>query len=301
MKYAVYQNSRTGGRQKNEDRIGYVQSRTGLLMVVADGMGGHAKGEIASQTVVRVVTEMFQERARPALADVTEFLLDSIYAAHESINQYALEHNLPDVPRTTCVVCVVQNGRAAWAHVGDSRLYHFGRGGFLGRTRDHSVVQQLLDDGLLEEHNAGQHPDRNKLYTSVGGFVLPHIELSPTVILHDGDVLVLCTDGFWSELDVPEMLSALRAYPLQRAVNHMMDFAEYRAGTGGDNLSVVAMRYGDDLLENAPERKASHDKEPPLESGELESLSQVANDIDKAIAEIRQTMGRHQNRNEEKS
>lgn len=249
MKYVVYQASRRGGRPYNEDRVAYAYTAEALVMVLADGMGGHSNGEIASQLTVQVITSLFRSRAKPVLPDMSSFLLDGIYAAHDAINEYALRKRMADPPRTTCVVCVVQKGMACWAHVGDSRLYHFSRRDILFRTHDHSAVQQLLDDGVITEAEMGTHPDRNKLYNSVGGYMLPDIELEQPNKLHDGDVLLLCTDGVWPELTSAEMLATLRAYPLERAVKHMMDHAEFRSGQYGDNLSVVAMRFGEERFD----------------------------------------------------
>ncbi|HNQ03274.1 MAG TPA: protein phosphatase 2C domain-containing protein [Thiobacillaceae bacterium] len=246
MKYVIYQASRRGGRSYNEDRVAYAYTPEAMVMVLCDGMGGHVKGEVAAQLTVQVITSLFRSRARPVLPDMTTFLLDAIYAAHDAINEYATRKRLPEPPRTTCVVSVVQKDMACWAHVGDSRLYHFDRQGFLGRTRDHSAVQQLLDDGVIQEAEMGIHPDRNKLYNSVGGFTLPDIELCQPIKLHAGDVLLMCTDGVWPELTPGEMFSTLRAYPLEKAVKNMMDHAEFRGGQECDNLSVVAMRYGEE-------------------------------------------------------
>ncbi len=249
MKYVIYQASRQGGRPYNEDRVAYAYTQDALVMVLADGMGGHNHGEIASQLTVQVITSLFQSRANPTLPEMSSFLLDGIYAAHEAINEYALRKRMNDPPRTTCVVCVVQKGMACWAHVGDSRLYHFSRRDALFRTHDHSAVQQLFDDGVISEAEMATHPDRNKLYNSVGGYMLPDIELERPTKLHEGDVLLLCTDGVWPELAPKEMLATLRAYPLERAVKHMMDHAEFRAGQYGDNLSVVAMRFGEERFD----------------------------------------------------
>ena len=116
----------------------------------------------------------------------------------------------------------------------------------MSRTRDHSAVQQLVDDGLIQEEDMRIHPDRNKLYNSVGGFALPDIELSQPTRMHAGDTLLLCTDGVWPELNTTEMFATLRAYPLDKAVKNMLDHAEYRGGKDCDNLSMVAMRYGDE-------------------------------------------------------
>lgn len=246
MKYVVYQASRRGGRSYNQDRVAYAYTSDAMVMVLCDGMGGHARGEVAAQLTVQVITGLFQARAKPILPDMPSFLLDALYAAHDAINEYTMRKRLSEPPRTTCVVCTVQKGQACWAHVGDSRLYHFDQHGFLGRTRDHSAVQQLLDDGVINEDEMGIHPDRNKLYNSVGGFTLPDIELGQPMRLHPGDVLLMCTDGVWPELTSNEMFATLRAYPLEKAVKNMMDHAEFRGGKDCDNLSVVALRYGEE-------------------------------------------------------
>lgn len=250
MKYVVYQASRRGGRPVNEDRVAYAYTSEALFMVVADGMGGHNHGQVAAQMLVQTMVSLFQARAIPRLPNLQGFLLDGIYAAHDAINEYALRKGLKDPPRTTCVAAVVQRGTACWAHVGDSRLYHFDKRSLVERTRDHSAVQQLVEEGLLDEDQISLHPDRNKLYNSVGGFALPDIELSELVPLKEGDVLLLCSDGVWGEIKDREMLSTLRAYPLDRAIRHIMDHAEFRGGRNCDNLSIVAMRYGEERFDD---------------------------------------------------
>lgn len=305
MKYVVYQASRKGGRPYNEDRVAYAYTSDALFMVVADGMGGHSNGQLAAQMVTQTMSSLFQSRARPALTDMHAFLLDGIYAAHDAINEYALRKRMKDPPRTTCVACVVQRGVACWAHVGDSRLYHFDRRQFLSRTRDHSAVQELVDEGLLDEDQMHVHPDRNKLYNSVGGFALPDIELSELVPLREGDVLLLCSDGLWSELNTREMLSTLRAYPLERAIRHLMDHAEFRGGRYCDNLSIVSMRYGEEKFDDAELilgddlgldgfttqlrklGKRDSDKEPAGDP-----------DIDQAVAEIQSALAKYNYRKE---
>ena len=300
MKYVVFQASRRGGRPYNEDRVAYAYTSDAMVMVLCDGMGGHNQGEVASQLTVQVITSLFQSRAKPVLPDMTAFLLDGIYAAHDAINEYALRNRMPDPPRTTCVVCVVQRGMACWAHVGDSRLYQFSRRAFLFRTRDHSAVQQLLDEGLIQEAEMSVHPDRNKLYNSVGGYMLPDIEVEQPVKLQEGDVLFLCTDGVWPELTPDEMLATLRAYPLERAVKHMMDHAEFRAGQYGDNLSVVAMRYGEERFDNE-ELVLGDDMGLDGFTTQLRRLGNkdedrpepTDSDLDRAVAEIQAALARY--------
>lgn len=180
MKFSIYQTSRQGGRRYNQDRVAYAYSRESLLMVVADGMGGHFHGEVAAQIAVELVSEMFRKQADPVLRDPSAFLKASVHQAHEAIFNYTTENDLPDFPRTTCVACVIQNDSAFWAHVGDSRLYHFRRGRLVARTRDHSRVQQLLDLGRITEAQMSTHPERNKIYNCLGGEHPPEVELEPT-------------------------------------------------------------------------------------------------------------------------
>lgn len=246
MKFSIFEASRQGGRQYNQDRLAYAYSRDALLMVVADGMGGHIHGELAAQIAVQMLTDTFRHQADPILAAPLEFLHNSMFNAHRAINDYVLAHRLSEFPRTTCVACVVQGNRAYWAHSGDSRLYYFRSGKPLYRTRDHSLVQQLFERGLIDAAQMASHPERNKIYSCLGGENLPEVELSQEVDMHDNDVLLLCSDGLWGQLDIGEISAILDNYPVAGAVPELMDHAELRGGNGGDNLSAIGMRLGDE-------------------------------------------------------
>ena len=123
MRFSVYQVSRKGGREKNEDRMGYCYTREAGLFALADGMGGHPEGETASQLSLQTMSALFQRDARPGLADPLRFLTDAIMAGHHQLLRYASEKGLIDTPRTTIVACIMQGNTAYWAHCGDSRLY----------------------------------------------------------------------------------------------------------------------------------------------------------------------------------
>jgi serine/threonine protein phosphatase PrpC len=252
MKFSIFQASRQGGRKYNQDRVAYSYSRDALLMVVADGMGGHFHGEVAAQIAVQLITESFQKQARPSLADPSAFLGKVVRDAHDAIGAYVVEHGLKESPRTTCVACVVQHNQAYWAHVGDSRLYYFRGGELLTRTRDHSKVQQLFDLGRITQEELSTHPERNKIYNCLGGDLLPDVEVSKTIAMQEGDTLLLCTDGLWGELSEAEIATILDAYPINTAVAELMDHAELRGGSACDNLSAVALRWGDESRLLAP-------------------------------------------------
>lgn len=245
MKFTIYQESRQGARKLNQDRVGYCYSRDALLMVVADGMGGHLHGEIAAQIAVQFLTEAFQREARTRLANPARFLNDGILDAHHAIDRFATGRRLSETPRTTCVACVVQDGMATWAHVGDSRLYHMRNGGIRAQTRDHSKVQWLVDTGRLREEAANRHPERNKILNCLGGMQPPRVELSRGNVLADGDSLLLCSDGVWGALAPGMLTSALTQQGVRKAMPTLLDLAQQRAGKTCDNLSVVAMTWSD--------------------------------------------------------
>jgi serine/threonine protein phosphatase PrpC len=243
MKFTIFQESRLGGRRLNQDRVGYRYSRDALLMVVADGMGGHANGELASGIAVQYLTEIFDREARSRLSDPARFLHHGIHEAHDAIHQCVRERNLPESPRTTCVACVVQDGVATWAHVGDSRLYHVRGGEVLAQTRDHSKVQWLVDTGKLGADAASRHPDRNKVFNCLGGPRPPQVDLSHRNRLEDGDALLLCTDGLWGALTPAMITGVLSRRNVRRGMPTLLDLAQQRAGSRADNLSVVAMGW----------------------------------------------------------
>ena len=168
MKFTIYQKSRIGRRKSNQDRLAYCYSRDALLMVVADGMGGHRHGEVAAHLAVHSIAEAFRREATPALAEPARFLSQALMNAHGAIVDHAFDKALEDTPRTTVVACVVQDGLAHWAHAGDSRLYLLRDGRLAARTRDHSRVQLLIDQGLLDDEAAAHHPERNRIYSCLG-------------------------------------------------------------------------------------------------------------------------------------
>ncbi len=248
MNYTIAQESRIGGRQINQDRVAWLSTKNAVLMVVADGMGGHLQGEVAAQIVVDTVTERFRSEAKTRLADPARFLAATLQLAHETIVRYAAACRIPShaAPRTTCIVCVVQDGQATWAHAGDSRLYLIhdkSRGpGRVAQTRDHSIVQRMVDDGSLSHAEAATHPLRNRVFSCLGGDVAPQIEVGHSVALQDGDLIALCTDGAWSPLG-ETLVAELGRAPLNTSVPHLLDAAERAAGPAADNLTLIAMRW----------------------------------------------------------
>ena len=250
MKFTIYQESRPGKRPTNEDRIAYSYSRDALLMVVADGMGGHLHGEVAAQIAVQYITEFFQREARPKLKDPFLFLSGGLSNAHHAILDYAADRFLPEAPRTTCVACIVQDSIAYWAHAGDSRLYALRGGRIIGQTRDHSRVQRMLEDGLITSEDATHHPARNRIFSCLGGVSPPHIDYSKKTPLMTGDILLLCSDGVWGPLPKDVIPRAMSTGNVLQATPALMNQAEARGGANADNLSMIAIRWEDNYAED---------------------------------------------------
>ncbi len=250
MRFSIYQESKKGGRKSNQDRMGYCFTRDALLMLVADGMGGHLQGDMAAQIAVQTVGSLFQQQATPVLKSPQRFLESGILDAHRQILHYRTLNKLAESPRTTIVACIVQNGAAYWAHVGDSRLYWVRAGEVIAQTRDHSKIQSMVLQGLASPADMDTHPDRNKLFNCLGSPELPTVELSRKMTLQPGDTLFLCTDGLWSSVPDQDIASAFADSTVMRAVPDMIYLALMKAGADADNVTGVAMSWeGADLTE----------------------------------------------------
>jgi serine/threonine protein phosphatase PrpC len=300
MKFSIYQESRKGGRKYNQDRMGYVFSRDALLMVVADGMGGHLHGEIAAQLTVEFIGQKFQREAKPKVIDPTRFLTEAVNGAHNAILRYADAHALLETPRTTVVVALVQEGWTYWTHVGDSRIYLIRAGQVVAQTRDHSRVQQLVLQGLVREEAVAAHPERNKIYNCLGAHVPPQIDISPKQRLQERDTLLLCSDGLWGPLPARLVATAFASEPLNRAVPSLMTQAERRAGADCDNVTALAMTWNE-LSSSAPPVDMISTINMPADefSSQIEDFEKAAKDdpltdeeIENAIAEIKNALAK---------
>ncbi len=243
MRFTIFQGSNIGGRKVNQDRLAYSYSKNVLLMVIADGMGGHARGEIAAEIAVNTINNRFQVEARTALRRPKEFLESAIHAAHRAIIAFADKNDMLECPRTTIVAVVIQHGKAVWSHVGDSRLYFFRDGKLAGATSDHSRVQQMIDAGILTPAQAAVHPDRNKIYNCLGGVLPPTVTHSDEWPLQVGDGIWISTDGFWGPLNTEQIAANADRRDVLALVPRLMQKAESLAGADSDNLSVVALTW----------------------------------------------------------
>jgi len=298
MKFSVFQVSRKGGRQLNEDRMGYSYTRSSGILLLADGMGGHPEGEVAAQLALQAMSALYQKQANPLIEDVTAFLTSAVMAAHRQIIKYAIEKGMLDTPRTTVVAAVVQNGTATWVHCGDSRLYLVRKGELVVRTRDHSYLEQP-PKGHASKRMA-EHVNRNILFTCLGSPAKPLFDLAGPVTLQQGDKLMLCSDGLWGTLSDEEIVAQLHTGAVGEAVPELVDMALQRAGETSDNVTVIAMEWETpDTIEPAPSDDATeilHDGvyASTVQSGGLEPGEDDLDDaaIERSIAEINEAIRR---------
>jgi len=248
-----------GGREENQDRVAAAAGDHAALLVVADGMGGHANGARAAEITRATVLDAFEHTPQP-LFDPMGFLHLILGRAHEEVVKLGAPLPLEQRPRATCALCLVQQGASWWAHVGDSRIYHLRGGTLVGRSRDHSHVEVLLREGLITADQAQAHPMRNYVECCLGGDpILPDMAIARRRPLESGDVLMVCTDGLWSGLKDAEIAAELsghgsaagaagspgasQAVPLREKLLELGQRAIGRLGAASDNTSAAALRW----------------------------------------------------------
>lgn len=252
MKYQIAEYSLRGSRPVNQDRIGYAERNNSVLLVLADGLGGHARGELASELLVQSVIHAFQSIKKPLITQPSAFLALAILHAHRAIGAMGKAQNPPIEPRTTCVVCLVQDGYAYWAHVGDSRLYLFRNNKLVRRTQDHTIIERLRQEGVLSDEEMVSHPEKSRLLKCVGGPREPTIALGEETALMPDDVLLLCTDGLWEALSTDIIATYLKNNNLEDALIDMLIDAETKMKNHSDNISATCLCWEDELTDKPP-------------------------------------------------
>jgi serine/threonine protein phosphatase PrpC len=301
MKFTLHQETHLGKRQSNQDRLGHWRTPEAALLVVADGMGGHAHGEVAAELTMRYIAAAFKRDAQPRLADPDLFLFRAVGRSHGMLLREAQALGLAETPRTTVVACVVQAGRAYWSHVGDSRLYLVRQGELLVRTRDHTLVQQMVDEGRLRDEEAGVHPAHNRLLQCLGGAKTPRIEPTAHARLERDDILLLCSDGFWGPLSERDIVAGLQGAELAQAVAQLAALAQERAGAQCDNVSALALAWGEEAVpfRDGPSTVPLAEMTTEVQdfgAGDPDFLRMTDEDIERAVAEIKAALKRRPQR-----
>ena len=243
MGYEFASAENIGDRKEQQDRVAltsHARHADVVMAVLADGMGGHAGGAIASQAVIDAVTPMF-DAFDPATGSPRDWLKGMLMAAHDKVAKAG--RGFDQDPRSTGVIALAQKNRIDWAHCGDSRLYAFRHGDFVTRTEDHSMVEILVQQGSITADQAHMHPDRSKLFTSLGGPEAPQIAYGQFERVEPGDTILLASDGLWSYFEPEEMAGLIGYRNLTDGCDRLVGLARKRAAGNGDNLSVATMRW----------------------------------------------------------
>ena len=197
--------SALGDRTDNQDRAAIVVADEAALMLVFGGMGGHSDGAKAAETGLKIVQDAFMESTIPVF-DPQGFLYSALSHAHDEVVKIGLDLAVDFRPRATCAICLIQENGSYWGHIGDSRIYHMRNGELVSRSRDHSHVEVLIQEGAITEEEAQDHPMRNFVECCIGGdAAVPDMSITAKRPLVPGDVLLACSDGLWSGLSDTDM------------------------------------------------------------------------------------------------
>lgn len=234
-----------GDREDNQDRVAVAVSDNAAFLAVVDGMGGHADGGRAADTALKSMLDAFWRPPHP-LFDPLGFVHLALSRAHDDVVKLGNGLTIDARPRATTAICIVQQGAAFWAHVGDSRVYLIRRGAIEERTRDHSHVEMLRQEGRISEEEMATHPMRNFVECCLGGdTAIPEMTITARRRLNPGDVLLLCTDGVWSNVRDAE-IEAVATSPgaqLRPSLEALAERAIDLAAPFADNASAAVLRW----------------------------------------------------------
>ncbi len=249
MQVEIAKYSHIGNRSENQDRVEVLIGDHTVLAIVIDGMGGHSAGAEAAKLCVATISERFRSSKQP-LPFPERFLSRATGEAHDALVQLGHADTLGDKPRATCALCLVQKDNAFWAHVGDSRIYHLRKDAIIERTRDHTHVELLLQEGLIDESEIASHPMRSFVEQCLGGErSRPPVTVAGPYALTTGDVLLACSDGVWGGTVDRQFASALvfeSGDTLQEHIEQLVNGAVARNAPNSDNATAAAIRWVDD-------------------------------------------------------
>lgn len=242
MQYEIGRVSLLGNRKNNQDRLGVAESHGGVILILGDGLGGKPGGELAAETLVKSVQHSLRHEIMP-VDDPEKLLKKLIIQAHYAVRSAGQKQNPPIEPGSTAVLCLIQNKKAWWAHVGDSRFYLFRDGLTIYRTQDDSYVEHLYQKGEITLEKRDGHPMRNYVTQCIGVMnTEPKVKVSKGVDLQINDTLLLCSDGFWEPLDDAQIGANLVESNVKDAISKLAARAEQLSYPKSDNTTVLAMK-----------------------------------------------------------
>jgi len=279
MQYEIGRVSLLGNRKNNQDRLGVAESHGGTVLILGDGLGGKPGGELAAETLIKSVQHELRHEIMPV--EEPEKLLEKlIIKAHYAVRAAGQKQEPPIEPGSTAVLCLVQNNKAWWAHVGDSRFYLFRNGLSMYRTQDDSFVEHLYQRGEISLEKRDGHPMRNYVTQCIGLMETePKVTVSKGVDLQVNDTLLLCSDGFWEPLDDAQIGANLTDNNIKDSIQKLATRAEQDSYPKSDNTTVLAMKITSMQSINKTEanaKNASKESETPLD-GAIQEIEDAFN------------------------
>lgn len=244
LEYAIL--TSPGERDNNEDSVGVKMVERSVSVVLADGLGGHDRGEIASALVKDTALELFSDTDNTENWTLQDYLKEGFQEGQKRLRE--LQRQRHSDMKTTMVVLAIRDQQIQWGHVGDSRLYYFKNGKLVRRTLDHSVPQMLVKTGEIKEKDIRHHEDRNRLLRVMGiEWESPKYELAEPIKAEEGQAFLLCSDGFWEWIEEKDMIRTLKAAETPEDWLKAMEKIVLTHGKGNhmDNYSAVAVFVGE--------------------------------------------------------
>jgi len=284
MKYETGKTNRLGNRNINQDRFAIIERPDSVLLLLADGMGGYKGGEFAANTFILKMTEAFNNTSLP-IENISKFFNNAFKFSHLSIIEMGKQQTPAIQPRSTGIACIIQNGTATWAHVGDSRVYLFRNEMKLIQTTDHSAVEELIQKGELSEEKRLSHPRINQVTRCLGGKKQSvDVTIGEAIALQANDYLLLCSDGLWGSLTTEQIIEQI--YTKQTLINNLLvmsESAENAAYPKSDNISAVAFKFisNDNESSVATEEKSRPSPETTQANMLVDEIQQALDKLDK--------------------
>jgi serine/threonine protein phosphatase PrpC len=222
-------------RPGNEDAVGVFKTEGGTLAIVCDGLGGNNAGEVASQLSVDIIYESFRENNQ---TDYLERIKSSFMEANKAVYERSVSESKLDGMLTTAEVLFIKDDKAYWGHIGDSRIYLFTNNELQQLTKDHSLVQKMIDDGILSTEEAFLHPNRNIITKALGDSGPIEVDLDKfNIQLKDENFFFVCTDGVTCVVDDNELEEILKLSDIHNISRRITSIVEERGAP--DNFSFV--------------------------------------------------------------
>lgn len=242
MQVEFYQLTSSGDRAVNEDCMGRMITDDYVLCVVADGLGGHEAGNLASryfcQGLLGLAGFYSQQMQYAPQATLTAWVDSAI----DEMSKLFANNSIAKAAHTTCAILYMDAGRVMTAHCGDSRVYRLNAEEIVWRTQDHSLLQQKLDRGEITEQEMGLHPEQNKLTRSINVAKNHFVEVHTYPAAKTGETFVLCSDGFWELIKKHEWQELAQPESNRENLVKLARLAVLRAEGQSDNVTVQWLR-----------------------------------------------------------